>query len=230
MFVAAGFLLAAAAAGAQWLDSFPGSEIDSRTVRVQQKVEKLFDDGEYRRALFIYENELAPIGDKYAQYMVGYIYLTGAGVTEDPGLASAWYRLASERDNPHFVAVRNQLMESLSERERGRSDVLFAELMRKYSDAVILLELIREDLNAVTPRTGSRLPSSATPVMIVDPRTGATITADDYDRGLRRRIESRVDYLLRLLDIEGLDADVARLDVDALGDAVEDYLSASASL
>ena len=194
-------------------------------MRVQQKVEELFDEGEYARALFIYENELAPIGDKYAQYMVGYIYLTGAGVSEDPALASAWYRLAAERDNPHFVAVRNQLMASLTEFERGRSDAFYEGLMRKYSDAVIILDLIQDDLDSMASRTGSRLSSGAAPVTIVDPRTGSTISADDYDRQLTRRIQSRVAYLVRLLGIGSVDMNINRLDVGALEDAVDDYIT-----
>lgn len=227
--VAALLLLATAPAVAQRLDSFPGVYIDSRTMHVQQKVENLFDAGEYKRALFIYENELAPIGDKYAQYMVGYMHLTGAGVPENPGLAAAWYRLAAERDNAHFVAIRDQLMGSLNDLERGRSDAYFSELMREYSDAVIILDLIRDDLGSMAARTGSRLSSGAGPVTIIDPRTGLTISADEYNRQLSRRIRSRVAYLVRLLDIDNVDMDVQRLDVDALEDAVDDYVASMAS-
>lgn len=218
-------LLATLTAVAQRLDTFPGGPVDSRTMRIQQKVEELFDAGEYERALFIYENELTPIGDKYAQYMVGYIHLTGAGVPEDPVLASAWYRLAAERDNPHFVAIRDQLLGSLTEFERGRSDALYSALMREYSDAVILLDLIRDDLDSMAARTGSRLSSGAAPITIIDPRTGFTISADDYNRQLSRRIQTRVAYLVGLLDIESVDMDVQRLNVNALKNAVDEYLS-----
>lgn len=223
------FLLATTTAVAQRLDSFPGGSVDSRTMRIQQKVEELFDAGEYERALFIYENELAPIGDKYAQYMVGYIHLTGAGVPEDAAMASAWYRLAAERDNPHFAAIRDQLMGSLSEFDRGRSDALYAKLMQKYSDAVIILDLIRDDLNSMTVRTGSRVSSGAAPVTIIDPRTGFTISADDYNRQLGRRIQSRVAFLVRLLGIGSIDTDVQRLDVDALEEAVDEYVASVAT-
>ncbi len=223
--VAAAFLLAAASAVAQRLDSFPGVYVDSRTMHVQQKVENLFEAGDFKRALFIYENELAPIGDKYAQYMVGYMHLTGAGVPENPALAAAWYRLAAERDNPHFVAIRDELMGSLNTLERGRSDAFYTELMRKYSDAVIILDLIRGDLGSMAARTGTRLSTGAGPVMIIDPRTGLTTSADEYNRQLSRRIQARVSYLVRLLDISNVDMDVQRLDVDALENAVDDYIA-----
>ena len=194
-------------------------------MNVQQKAEDLFDAGEYRRALFIYENELAPIGDKYAQYMVGYMHLTGAGVPEDPALAAAWYRLAAERDNPHFIAIRDQLTESLNAFDRGRSNAIYSQLMHKYSDAVLMLDLIRNDLVSGSARTGSRLPSGSGPVTIIDPRTGMSISADEYNRQLHRRIQSRLAYLARLLDLDGVDMDAQRLDVDALEQAVDDYLA-----
>lgn len=223
--VAIFFLLATAIAAAQRLDSLPGGPVDSRTMRVQQKVEELYDQGEYRRALFIYENELAPLGDKYAQYMVGYIHLTGAGVPEDAVAASAWYRLAAERSNPLFVAVRDELMRALGDVERGQSDVLYSQLRKKYSDPVILLDLIRNDLEQTGSRTGSRISRDTSPVMIVDPRTGLSISAEAYDRQLRRRIQARVDFLVRELDLELDSTDPARLDVDALARAVDEFVA-----
>ena len=71
---------------------FPNVPTSMETLRVQQKAEALFERGNYERAYFIYRNELAPIGDKYAQYMLGYMHLTGKGATEDRVAATAWYR------------------------------------------------------------------------------------------------------------------------------------------
>ena len=229
LLVAAMFTLATSAAIGGQLHSFPGGLVDASTMRTQQKVEELFDSGEYKRALFIYKNELAPVGDKYAQYMVGYIYLTGAGVPEDPSLAAAWYRLAAERDNPNFVAVRDQLMRSLSDIDRGRSDVQYLDLMRRYSDAVILLDAIRSDLVHMTPRTGSRLGGGATPVSIIDPRSGASMSAEELDRRLSRRVQSRLDYLGNLMDVADFDLDAERLDIDALEELVNDYVESAVS-
>ena len=84
-------------AAAQDPGSFPSVPITSKTLQVQQQAEEVFERTDYKRAFFIYRNELAPIGDKYGQYMVGYMYLTGKGVEEDIVAASAWYRLAAER-------------------------------------------------------------------------------------------------------------------------------------
>ena len=38
--------------------------------------------------MFIYREELAPLGDKYAQYMIGYMHEHGKGVDKDPAVAS----------------------------------------------------------------------------------------------------------------------------------------------
>lgn len=59
---------------------YGGEDFASHTVRIQAKAESLYLQGHWERAQFIYEHELAPIGDKYAQYMVGYMYLNGQGV------------------------------------------------------------------------------------------------------------------------------------------------------
>ena len=224
MLLAAAFVLSSAPAFGQRLDSLPGSSIDSRTLSTQQKVEELFARGEYERAKFIYENELAPIGDKYAQYMVGYMYLTGAGVPEDMVTASAWYRLAAERSSPPFVAVRDELLAALGDVERGRSDALYLQLRREYSDPVILLDLIRKDLRNLGARTGSRISRDTSPVMILDPRTGGSISAEAYEQQVSRRIRMRLEHLVQL----GLDIDITdpkRLDVDALAKAVDDHVS-----
>ncbi|NNC78436.1 MAG: SEL1-like repeat protein [Woeseiaceae bacterium] len=204
---------------------FPGPPIDSRTMHIQQKVEQLFDSGEYRRARFIYENELAPLGDKYAQYMIGYIHLTGAGVQEDPALAAAWYRLAAERGNSQFVAIRDQLLDGMTEFDRGRTDALFLDLRRKFSDAAIVLDLIKDDLASMTMRTGSRISTATGPVTIVDPRSGRSLSADDFERQVSRRIEARALFLVRKLDIRNFDINISRLDIDALEDQVKKYLS-----
>ena len=58
-------------------DDFPGNKPNKRVIKSQEKVDALFEKGDYERAAFIYREELAPLGDKYAQYMIGYMYLTG---------------------------------------------------------------------------------------------------------------------------------------------------------
>jgi hypothetical protein len=213
----AAFVPAAAAA-----DSRPlfGARSDPGTLAVQQKVEQLYQNGEYERALFIYENELAPVGDKYAQYMVGFMHLTGTGTEEDPVAASAWYRLAAERSYPEFVAVRDQLLAAFTEPDRLRSDFEYRELRRKYSDLVILERLIREDLKLLEPLTGSRLSGSTSAVTILEPRSGLLVSSEQLRVRARARIEERLRQIDALVDDVDIETDPDRLEPALLREQV----------
>lgn len=224
LIVAAAAILAAPAAVAEQSGPFPGSPINPATINTGERVEELYEQGDYERAHFIYRNELAPIGDKYAQYMVGFMILTGTGVQEDPIIASAWYRLAAERANPDFLAVRDQLVQSFSEPDRVRSDYYYLQLRREYSDAVLLLELVREDVNQMFARTGSRLSGRSGTVTIVDPRAGTSVSGDQYFRQLKRRIEARLKFLAEQLGQSDLATDAERVDVDLLEERVMQYV------
>jgi len=210
---------------AQSTGPFPAGAVDARTIAVQEKVEALFEAKEYKRALFIYEHELAPLGDKYAQYMVGFMNLTGTGVAENPVVASAWYRLAAERANPEFLTVRDQLVDSLSDIDRGRSDQLYLQLRQRYSDVAILLRLIKEDLDSMTARTGSRVVGASGQVMIVDPRTGFGVSGDNISRQVRRRLKMRLEFVTQAIGQPDLDTDIDKVDINELEASVGAYVS-----
>ena len=204
---------------------FLGLPLDSRTIRVQAKVEELFERREYVRAHFIYRNELAVIGDKYAQYMVGFMYLTGKGVQEDAVMASAWYRLAAERQAPEFVAARDRLMSAFDAVDAGRSDQAYLGLRVQYSDLVLCLELVRKGLVKLSDRTtGSRLSVHSRPIVIIIPRLGNFMSGDDYFRQIRRRLQSQLDFITDRLDIDRVDADLRADELTALQQQVIQYL------
>ena len=214
------------------------SEIDAKTARIQAQVEELFEQGEqlaaqgelqrahfnFKRAHSIYKNDLAPLGDKYAQYMVGFMYLTGTGVDEDPVLASAWYRLAAESSYPELLAVRNQVLESLDDVDRIRSDQIFIQLRSKYSDAVLLLDMIEDDVEDMTARTGSRLSGGSGAVTIVDPRSGRSVSGDEYFRSLQSRIDSHLERLGKFVDLDDFDVDYDHFDMEGLRALVQNYV------
>lgn len=217
-------LLASAPAMAQWAE-IPTSDLDNRTLRTQAKVESLYQRGDYKRAHFIYSNELARRGDKYAQYMTGYMYQMGQGVDEDPVKASAWYRLAAERRAPEFIAVRDQLLQTLNDAQRARSDELYVALRKEYSDLVIIMGLLAGDVAEMkVARTGSRLSGGTSPVKVVDPKTGRTVSAD-YLRSRNLRIaQMRLDYITTHLDMEPLEADEVSSRMDGLWEIVHEHL------
>ncbi|HNP36741.1 MAG TPA: hypothetical protein PKK10_12890 [Woeseiaceae bacterium] len=209
-------------ASAQTGGSFYGSRGDSATLNTQQKVEALYEQGDYERAFFIYQSELAPVGDKYAQYMVGFMYLTGTGVDEDAVLASAWYRLAAERSYPEFVTIRDQLLAGFDEPELLRSDTLYRELRRKYSDLAILMRLLKEDIAATHVQTGSRLSNSSAPVSILDPHTGDSLTSDHYARQFRKQAEEHLKLLSAILADRNIDTDVDKINLKELQAIVDE--------
>ncbi len=204
---------------------FPGSAVDSKTMRIQERVEELFEQGEYERALLIYREDLAPIGDKYAQYMVGYMYLTGTGVNEDPVLASAWYRLAAERSYTEFLNERDQILLAFSDIDLLRSDSLYLQLRREYSDVVLLFNLIKDDVESMSPSTGSRLSGGGGSVTIVDARTGSSVSRDRLVGQVNRKIEARLNFMSKQLNMPDLNTDPDDLDIDGLETIVKGFVN-----
>jgi TPR repeat protein len=186
---------------------------DTRTMAVQDKVDKLFDAGEFNRAFFIYKNELAPIGDKYAQYMVGYMYQTGMGIEEDDVTASAWYRLAAERGTPEFMSVRDQLLRKLDETERRYSDARYTALRAEYCDLAVLLSSIKRDFRELEGRTGSRIQSSSSAMTVIDTGSGAVRSGSDYYGQLRSQVEFRVKLLIELGEFDDIETDIEEINI-----------------
>ena len=200
---------------------------DSRTLKVQRKVEELFQRGDFDRAYFIYRNELVPTGDKYAQYMVGYMHLTGMGVDQDPVLASAWYRLSAERGTPQFIEVRDKIMGGMTDGERRRSDQEYTELRREYSDLAILLAAIKRGVRDMRSMTGSRLAGNSSALTVIEVQSlTQTRDAADYYQRVERDLER---HLTLLSEIDGFQdlrtADPARVDIDEIERLVDERLN-----
>jgi len=195
----------AAAASADSFSHFPGAVADQRTHKAQEQVEELYQAGEYERSLIIYQKDLAPIGDKNAQYMVGYMYLHGQGVPKNRPAALAWYRVAAERRDPAIMQARDALFHTMSQEEVVESNRIFVKLWREIGDNSLVLDLIRQDLETLKSRTGSRIPNSnSSPITIVDVRRGESSGDAFYDR-VRKRIEMRMQFLDSNVEIVDLD-------------------------
>lgn len=168
---------------------------DPRLLEIQRKVDSLYESGQYERAFFIYRKELVPLGDKYAQYMVGHMYLTGLGVEQDFVQASAWYRLAAERDTLEFVAVRDQLIAKLAPQQRTASDTVYLELRREYSDLAVLLASIKRNVRELGDNNGLSRTISVESQTIVRSNDGRVWTGNDYYLKVRRQLRERLDLL-----------------------------------
>ena len=218
--------LFASLAAAQSTSYFPDMPIDARTLRVQSQAEEVYERTDYERAFFIYRNELVPIGDKYGQYMVGFMYLTGKGVAEDRVTASAWYRLAAERHTKEFVRARDQLLATLDDVQRAESDRQYIELRKQYGDLVLLARAIREDYDELKSRTGSRLSADSSPVSVVDLNSsGVARSGSEYYSRIERRMKARLEYIVKHTEIGIIDLDVENIDIDLIERQVAAHLS-----
>lgn len=221
------FGLAAQSSLADDYRQFPGAPTDSRTLRIQERVEGVFSSGDYERALLIYEKELAPLGDKYAQYMVGFMHLNGKGVDEDPAEALAWYRLAAERGEDSFIKASEALRETLEPAELERSDERFAAIWQRYGDRKLILDLISGDLEFLRRKDGAAnglAVGQGTTVSIVAGYAGNQ-TSESYYRWVRQRLEERLQYLSSTKDAEEAGIDDPDI-VEALETEVRQELKA----
>ena len=185
---------------------------NARMVQLQERVDELYERGKYERAYVIYRDELAAVGDKYAQYMVGYMTLQGRGVASDPVLASAWYRLAAERGTPEFEYVRDLLLKDLDDAQLEASDRAYRDLRRRYGDVAILFRLVERDYARLAQATGSRLAQGGGSLSVVDARSPAS--GSDYYVQLRKQLEMHLEKLAKLTGIEGFETDPDKTSVD----------------
>ncbi len=212
---------------------FPGKALDGRTVSVQHKVEKLYSSGDFARAFLIYRKELAPIGDKYAQYMVGYMRLNGQGVERHPAEALAWYRLAAERSQSVLSQARDALQQSLDADERAEAERIFAQLWQQYGDRKLLLELIREDLSILRNRVAREIAEGAPkstadgpPRLMIASGYSASGSDSDVYRRVRERLDRRLVYLDHAARFEPADSAAGSRAIEALETEVIQELEA----
>ncbi len=215
--------LGAAAATLADEPSISGTIIDARTLTIQEKVERLFAEEQYERAHFIYLHELAPIGDKYAQYMLGFIYEHGIGVDVDTIEASAWYRIAAERGKKEFTDVRDSALGWMSSEEREKADARYLELRQRYADAAVMLRQVRVDYDKLMAvPTGTRIPGGGRSLTTLN--TDQQAGEDDL-LAAERRLKRGRSFLSAELDAPAYNVSFTELDMDALGRDVREHLA-----
>lgn len=211
---------------AQTYRPFPGETMNRRTLDTQERVEELYDAGEHDRALFIYEKELAPLGDKYAQYMVGYMHLHAQSVPQDEVSALAWYRIAAERGEPGLRQARDELIERMTLPEIAVSNRIFLDLWQSIGDTRLIMELIREDMNTLKSRTGTRIRGAATSGPALIYRPSGELLPPNYYRDVRVRLETRLNYLEITVEVKDIDVESDDEALKLLEDQVKSELAA----
>ena len=177
-------------------DSFPGGPPNRSVLKSQEKADSYFAKGEFGKAMSIYRDDLASVGDKYSQYMIGYMYLAGKGVQEDAIVASAWYRLAAQRENAQYVRICDGLLALFNDEQLSRSDQLYIGLRRDMGDLMLVHNLVREDIQVLRRRTGSEIFLQAE-----TERGNFGQQLEVFDAAVER-IASRLDFLKRQIAAE----------------------------
>lgn len=211
-------VLLSAVAWSQAQKAFPGPAIDQRTHRTMDKVEEIYESGDFDRAMLIYRKELAPLGDKYAQYMVGYMYLTGQSVPEDRAEALAWFRLAAERGDSSFAQARDELYQGMSTTEIEVSTRIFVNIWQEYGDNRLLLDLIQSDMDTLRQQTGTRVAGSDRNLTVINIRSEQG-GADFYGQ-IEKRIELRLNYLETSVEITDIGIAEDAADIQSMEDAI----------
>jgi len=200
--------------------------IDAKRQEIHDRADWLYRQADYRQAFLIYRNELAEMGDKYGQYMVGYMYLAGKGVEQDRIAASAWFRLAAERGGDQVVAVSDKLWLGLDTSQQSQSDELFVNLRKRYGDLALVMKAARDDCDLLRSRTGSRLGNSTSALMVIDPNdAAASPLEEDYYGRIEDRVRSRLKFVALYTGIEIEVDDPRRFDMASLDKQVDEFLN-----
>jgi TPR repeat protein len=222
-----GLLLAAALfLPGQALGDVPSMPASAETLRIQEKAQQLFESGNYERAYFIYRNELAPLGDKYSQYMIGFMHLAGRGVPRNGIVASAWYRLAAERETPEFVKARDQVLAVLNAEQKAASDREYIALRKDLADVALFFKAVQSDYARLAEQGAQRRPASSPEVLYsvgINRRQARPLSEQDK-ASIRKRLEQRLDFILDETQIEIADRDIDSLDLSMIEARVNAYL------
>ncbi len=115
-----------------------------------------FRKGDYVHAVHMFK-VAASWAYKPAQYDLGVMYFNGEGVPIDRPLGTAWMILAAERDNPHYVRMRDEMVTVLTDAQFSRTDELWREMRKTYGDKVALRRAKAQWALVKSQMTGSRV-------------------------------------------------------------------------
>lgn len=177
---------------------FPGVDGDVQIRRAIERAERAYRKGNYKQAMWLYETRLVVIGDKFAQYMVGYMYANGEGIERNPETAAAWFLLAAERGHPELVKNSEAALSALSAESRERVRRQAESLRAEIGDQELLRRLLLEDKESMRQQTGSRSERCNQNGRITLPDgdniTGA-IPVAHFCEMMKERIAARESYL-----------------------------------
>ncbi len=160
-----------------------------------QAAEQAFAAEDYSSAYQIYLEKLAPRGDKYAQYMIGYMHLNGLGQEPDKVRGTAWLMLAAERNQEQFVEIRDAALQQLNADQRTEAQEEYDNLSVTYGDCKVTRTMLQEERDLLAPVTGTRLTTNVALPVTRRLKSGAILRAED--RALIREVRKKRKAFLR---------------------------------
>ncbi len=129
---------------------------------IQQRADIAYAHGQDRRAWGLYQ-QLAAVGDKFAQFRIATMYEDGRHASRDPVQAHSWAALAAETGRMEFRHYQASLRAQLDPQQLAMSDSITKELISNngiFNQAVAALELLQKGVSRCTgSRVGSRCDS-----------------------------------------------------------------------
>jgi len=169
---------------------FPGPPLTRELKATMTAADDAFQAERYREAHRIYENDLVPMGDKYSQYLIGWMNVQGLGVHKDLVLGVAWLELAAERNHAKLSEVRDEVAVWLSTEEKQKVPAQLEELRVQYGDCAVVKRLLAQD-RELEPTVGTRLSGSSQPVTVIH----GDLPGVKNVNNIRQRIRKREQYL-----------------------------------
>jgi len=123
---------------------------------MQQRADMAYASGQDKRAWKLYQ-QLADVGDKFAQFRIASMYEDGRHVQRDLVQAHSWAALAAETGRKEFRQYQSQLRAQLNASQLAAAEQLAQELIAEYgifNQALTALDLMRD---RVSDCTGSRV-------------------------------------------------------------------------
>ena len=124
--------------------------------------------------------------------------------------------------------VHNQLLVSLTPEQLADYERRFVVLRKQYGDLPILMRVVREDFDRLKERTGSRLGSGASSMVVIDVRHGRTTgTADQYYKEIENRLKTRLGMIAWYTQTDIADVDLHTVNLDELEEQVNRVLEST---
>lgn len=166
---------------------FPGPPLTRFFINLKNEADRAYERGSFEYAYRLYLKGLVWRGDKYAQYMVGYMLANGQGVPRDPVAGSAWMHLAAERGHARLTEAYQRSLAGLSQDEIEQANQLYQELVSDFGDRHIVARLVRDDRRSLRMATGSRVGKTSALMLGFD-------AMRHYD-SVHERMKIRMEYL-----------------------------------